>query len=581
MSFARVVARPAASSSTVGPSPSIVTVPQDDVLLAGLTPLEMLVYAAELKLPRGDTKAARLARVHAVLAELNLGHDDMSTRIGSVDQRGLSGGQRKRVSVGLELLTNPAVLLCDEPTSGLDAKMAADVVAILRSLSSRKGRTVVATIHQPSFQLFSSFDSLLLLSSGRVAYHGAARDAASHFGALGCPTPCGENPADHMMLLLQDAAEARGVDFVAAWAAGGAAAAGPSLAADAEASSPLGASGRGSVWVAACDAPSAARIGYGRQSWILLRRTLYDAFKDPSKVLKTMVLKSMVGMLSGTIWFGQGRSGSYSDIFSITGALFMCVTTATLEVLLDTVLEFPLSRSLLMRELANGHYTLPAYYTARTVANLVFACFNTVLVAVPVYFMVGLSLRADKFAIFAGCLVLLEFIGSSIGIAVGCTSKDINDARTTLLPLLVPLLVFSGYVVPYANIPLYFRWAYYASFFQYAFAILMINELGDRHFTHGCPAELAEEEIVREITNHLPNGTFANGTLPPWWPANWTLPPIHWTCEGHTYLAQIGLWPVRYGGLQNYFAVLIGYLAASFVGTYGVLHWTTQRLLEA
>ena len=125
----------------------IVTVPQDDVLLAGLTPLEMLSYAAHLVLPRALGRAAKLARVHAVLSELNLCGDDLTTRIGSVDERGLSGGQRKRVSIGLELLANPAVLLCDEPTSGLDAKMAADVVAILRKLS-RSGRTVVATIHQ-------------------------------------------------------------------------------------------------------------------------------------------------------------------------------------------------------------------------------------------------------------------------------------------------------------------------------------------------------------------------------------------------------------------------------------------------
>lgn len=180
----------------------IVTVPQDDVLLAGLTPREMLGYAACLVLPRTLSKGARMARVDAVLTDLNLCGDDTSTRIGSADERGLSGGQRKRVSIGLELLTNPAVLLCDEPTSGLDAKMAADVVAILRQLS-RRGRTVVATIHQPSFQLFSAFDELLLLRAGRVAYAGAISAAAAHFEAAGFPTPAHENPADYMMRLLQ------------------------------------------------------------------------------------------------------------------------------------------------------------------------------------------------------------------------------------------------------------------------------------------------------------------------------------------------------------------------------------------
>ena len=549
----------------------IVTVPQDDVLLAGLTPLEMLSYAAHLVLPRALGRAAKLARVHAVLTELNLCGDDVSTRIGSVDERGLSGGQRKRVSIGLELLANPAVLLCDEPTSGLDAKMAADVVAILRKLS-RSGRTVVATIHQPSFALFSAFDELLLLTAGRVAFSGPTRDSAAHFSALGFPTPAHENPADYMMRLLQDSDEARGVNFALAWEASEAARLRQHATSEADAAAAESLLARADL-----DGASGGGlqpVGYVYQTAVLLNRTLYDAFKDPSKVLKTVVLKTMVGLLSGTIWFGQARSGSYGDIFSITGALFMCVTTATLEVLLDTVLEFPLARALLMRELANNHYSLPAYYSARTLANLVFACVNTTLVAVPVYTMVGLSLQASKFGIFCGCLVLLELIGSCIGILVGCISRDINDARTTLLPTLAPLLIFSGYVVPYSNIPIYFRWAYYASFFQYAFAVLMINELADRTFDNECPAQLAEEAIVAEIEKAL----FPNATVPPW--VNWTFPKVNWTCTGHSYLHHVDMWPVAYGGLQNYFAIIGGYLAISLTATYVVLHWRTHSRLS-
>ena len=522
-----------------------------------------MMYTAHLVLPRATRKAAKLERVHAVLDELNLRGGDATTRIGSVDERGLSGGQRKRVSIGLELLTNPPVLLCDEPTSGLDAKMATDVVAILRALS-RRGRTVVATIHQPSFQLFSAFDALVLLSSGRVAFGGPTANAARHFADAGFPTPPHENPADYMMRLLQDPEEARGVDLIATWAGSDAAIAQrtpppPAAYADPIKSLPM--------------APPSASAGCVAQVTILLRRTLYDAFKDPSKVLKVVILKSMVGLLTGTIWFGQGRSGSYADIFSISGALFMCVTTATLEVLLDTVLEFPLARALLLRELANGHYSLPAYYAAKTLANLVFACFNTLLVAVPVYLMVGLNMHLVKFGIFAGCLVLLELIGSCIGILVGANARDINDARTTLLPTLAPLLIFSGYVVPKANIPIYFTWAYYASFFQYAFGVLMINELGDRTFSHDCPAQLAEEAIVDEIIEHF----FPNGTPPGW--RNWTHPVGNWTCTGHSYLAKVDMWPVSYGGLQYYFVILGGYFLASFVGAYAMLRWKTRALV--
>jgi hypothetical protein len=156
---------------------------------------------------------------------------------------------------------------------------------------------------------------------------------------------------------------------------------------------------------------------------------------------------------------------------------------------------------------------------------------------------------------------------------VSSSSADINDARTIILPTLAPLLIFSGYIVPKGNIPFYFTWAYYASFFQYAFGILMINELGDRTFDRDCPAQLVEEAIVDEIVQHL----FPSGTIPPAW-RNWTHHHSHlnWTCTGHAYLEKIDMWPVAYGGLQNYFAILCGYFAASFVGAYLMLRWKTR-----
>ena len=98
-----------------------------------------------------STKAERRERVLTVLRRLHLADDEIRTRIGSVDERGLSGGQRKRVSIGLELIGSPRVLLVDEPTSGLDAKMALSVIQLLRELCrDGGGQTVVASIHQPS-----------------------------------------------------------------------------------------------------------------------------------------------------------------------------------------------------------------------------------------------------------------------------------------------------------------------------------------------------------------------------------------------------------------------------------------------
>ena len=165
--------------------------------MPGLTACEMLSFAAQLSLPRNATRAERAERVASVMRELHLSEEDGRTKIGSVDDRGLSGGQRKRVSIGIELLAQPAVLLVDEPTSGLDAKMAHSVVSILRRIA-QSGKTVVATVHQPSARLFRQFDALLLCD-GKVVYGGAA-DAAAHFASLGFPTP--PQPAEYLLTLL-------------------------------------------------------------------------------------------------------------------------------------------------------------------------------------------------------------------------------------------------------------------------------------------------------------------------------------------------------------------------------------------
>lgn len=183
---------------------AVASVPQDDVLLPGLTPLEMLGYAAELRLRGVSNREERKARVLAVLKRLHLDAVDINTRIGNVDERGLSGGQRKRVSIGLELIASPRVLLLDEPTSGLDAKMAWSVVRILRSLSrDGGGQTIIASIHQPSWRVFTEFSSALILTRGAVAYAGSVDKILSHFSSLGFECGANENPADYFMFLLQ------------------------------------------------------------------------------------------------------------------------------------------------------------------------------------------------------------------------------------------------------------------------------------------------------------------------------------------------------------------------------------------
>ncbi|KAJ3193399.1 hypothetical protein HDU67_005149, partial [Dinochytrium kinnereticum] len=171
------------------------SVRQDDShLLPALTARETLVYAALIRLP-GLTVQERRARAEKVLWELGL-KDCADTIVGGEGVKGLSGGEKRRLSVGLAMLTDPAILLLDEPTSGLDASTASNMIHLLTKLAAQ-GRTIICTIHQPRSDLFPLFDRLLLLArGGRVVYEGPGQGLLKHLASKGHTLPPLTNPAD-------------------------------------------------------------------------------------------------------------------------------------------------------------------------------------------------------------------------------------------------------------------------------------------------------------------------------------------------------------------------------------------------
>ena len=154
-------------------------VEQFDTLVPNLTVREMLLYTAHLKRETSETFAEKLERVEAVMTALRL-QEARDVPIGDPLTKGISGGQAKRVSIGLALISQPEVLFLDEPTTGLDSFMANEVMSILRELCSAMEITVCATIHSPTAYCFSQFDELLMLIGGKVAFNGAIGRDAQH-----------------------------------------------------------------------------------------------------------------------------------------------------------------------------------------------------------------------------------------------------------------------------------------------------------------------------------------------------------------------------------------------------------------
>lgn len=172
-------------------------VPQDDVVLAELTVCENILFSGRQRLPSSWSEEEIQRHVHLLLICLELDHVKDSL-VGSPAKPVVSGGQRKRVSIGMELVAAPMALFLDEPTSGLDATAAGSVMRILSALS-RIGLTIITIIHQPRQEIFESIDDLILLGNGRLIYQGKGHDAEAYFENAGFrfPRPC--NPADPIM----------------------------------------------------------------------------------------------------------------------------------------------------------------------------------------------------------------------------------------------------------------------------------------------------------------------------------------------------------------------------------------------
>ena len=169
-------------------------VQDDTALLPSLTVRETLHFAAIIRLPEHLPPARKIARADTVLAQLGLRHC-AETLVGSEFQKGISGGERRRVTIAIQILTDPKILFLDEPTSGLDAATAHGMMELLQALAA-EGRTVVCTVHQSRSDLWPLFGNLLLLANGgRMIYSGKGADMVQYFQDVGYLCPTFANPA--------------------------------------------------------------------------------------------------------------------------------------------------------------------------------------------------------------------------------------------------------------------------------------------------------------------------------------------------------------------------------------------------
>ncbi|KAL7227715.1 hypothetical protein ACSBR1_022565 [Camellia fascicularis] len=171
---------------------------QDDILTWMLTVKEAVYYSAQLQLPNSMPKAEKKERAENTIREMGL-QDSMNTSIGGWGNKGLSGGQKRRASICIEILICLKLLFLDEPTSGLDSTASCYVMSRIMKLAKQDRMTLIASIHQPSSEVFGLFHNLYLFSLGQTIYFGSPCGANQFFAMNGFPCLTLQNPADHYL----------------------------------------------------------------------------------------------------------------------------------------------------------------------------------------------------------------------------------------------------------------------------------------------------------------------------------------------------------------------------------------------
>ena len=511
-------------------------VPQHDELVPVLTAREVLTYTAALAIH--GSAAQRRKRVDWVLDTLSIS-DCADVMCGGADVKGLSGGQRKRVSIGMELLSDPACLLLDEPTSGLDSKVAEDVVDLIKGLAI-DGRNVVCTIHQPSFQVFAKFDWLIMLQKGTIAYNGPVKETTPFLNALGVRVPQFVNPADHFLTVLSESREKPFTELFASTAYGDAA------LRDLEMCKEKSESGASSSTFDA--ASKAYPTSFMHQFKTIVKRTFHITAKDKRQLRTRLAQMIFIGLIVSTIfWRMDNTQARVQDRLSV---LFLCVLALGMSSIMTTALAVPVEKSILIREYSNGYFSIGAYYCGRLLVLLALQILYALFFTSVVYFTVNFVAEADRFFIFQADIVLISMISGIMGYCAGIICPTPQQAVAVVPMIVMPLVIFAGLFIPLENIPGYWVWLYYLSFFQYAIQIAMVNEF-QNNYLEACTVE----QVLQ------PKGTCPYGPCS----SNFSNPQ---PCPGDVVLERFDYDPDDTG--RN-FGILIGYtLLALCVGWFAL-----------
>ncbi|KAK0443527.1 P-loop containing nucleoside triphosphate hydrolase protein [Armillaria borealis] len=498
-------------------SVSYAYVTQTEVFLPTLTVRETLMYAADLRLPDSIGHKKRHGLVEEIILELGL-TDCADTLVGDrLAKKGCSGGERRRLSLGVQLLGNPSVLFLDEPTTGLDATSAYQLVKTLKSLA-KKGRTIIMTLHQPRSEVFLLLDAVTLLAQGHSLYSGPAADAVPWFERRLPPPGPHVNPADYLINIGAIDTRTRGADDV------GRARVNMLIAAWKEESAVRFPRIKPAI-LSSSDPPvfihNRCKVPFGRVVCTLVSRTLKSTIRDPWGVIASWIEAVLMGLAVGSVFLQL--PDSMAGIRSRQAALYVSVgfqgyLVFIYEVYRLTSIDMPLFD----RENSEGVVGVLPWIISQRIAHGVLEDIIVPLVFSGIsYLMIGLAPSATRFLYYFIVILLVHYASLTFA------GLSVSISRYFALSTLLTNLAFAvhthvcGFFLQADSIPVYLRWAKWTSHLFYGFTALVNNEFKDRDFD--CPLNDSDPHSSLDCNTYRGDYIIESLAVPS---QNWSTIPI-------------------------------------------------------
>ncbi|KAF2472557.1 ATP-binding cassette transporter-like protein [Lindgomyces ingoldianus] len=455
-------------------------VEQEDALVGSLTVRETLYFAAKLSLPSSVTKTERIARIDALLAAFGL-QGQADSLIGTPIRKGVSGGQKRRVSVAGQLITSPKILFLDEPTSGLDSAASFEVMNFVQSIARKYKIIVIASIHQPSTTTFELFDKLLLLSRGKVAYNGSIADVKDYFSTLGFNMPLYMNPAEYIIQLVntdfskdQTKATSQLSTIQDSWSKSQDAATMVHSIETEVSGSPIGVN---------------SDLGHGAAAnpflvpFTLIHRSFIKSYRDIVAYGIRIAMYMGLAIMMGTVWLrlstDQSNIQSFTNAIFFGGAFMSFMAVAYIPAFLEDL-------SLYHKERLNGLYGPTAFMISNFIIGLPFLFVISLLFSIIAYWLGNFRPSAEGFWVWVMWLFLDLIAAESLVVLL-----------SSLIPIFVVALAatafanglwmsVNGFMVQPETLNVFWRYVFhYIDYQAYVFRGMMVNEFGKRTYTCG------------------------------------------------------------------------------------------------